>query len=75
MLPTLRVPLTSGSVEFSGGVGALPTRICTVAGADVAPWLSRTVSDAVNVPAVEYTWVTVALVVSAGLVPSPKSQM
>ena len=34
-IPTRRVPLTSGSARFSGRISALPTLICSVAGAEV----------------------------------------
>src|SRR4029453_13662078 len=54
--------------------GGVPTLLGIVAGSDVAPWLSRTVSVAVKVPGVEYTCDPVANFVSVGPAPSPKSQ-
>src|SRR4051812_13227364 len=55
-----------------GTGGVLPTSMRTLAGDEVAPWLSVTVSVAVNVPAVVYVCAVVATAVCAGAEPSPK---
>ena len=71
--PTANRSLTVGvSIVTCGGV--LPGSIRACAADDVAPWLSRTVSVAVNVPAVVYVWLVVADAVVAAADPSPKSQ-